>query len=180
LARVAALQRETRTIPILFAAVSDPIGSGFVESLANPGGNITGFMFIEASVASKWPDFMRAIAPQVSSVALLFNPATAPYTPYYLEKLYPAAEMLHMEATEAVVTPIDDIEGKIAKVGDAHAGLIVMPDPFMVANRRKIVSLAERYRLPTIRADARQIGTLSRHAQSFCECPPSATKPWYG
>jgi putative ABC transport system substrate-binding protein len=144
------LQRETRTIPILFAAVSDPIGSGFVESLANPGGNITGFMFIETSVASKWPDFMHAIAPQVSSVALLFNPATAPYTRYYLEKLYPAAEMLHMEAIEVVVTSIDDIEGKIAKVGDAHAGLIVMPDPFMVANRGKIVSLAERYRLPTI------------------------------
>jgi putative tryptophan/tyrosine transport system substrate-binding protein len=81
---VAALQHETRTIPILFAAVSDPIGSGFGKSLSNPGGNITGYMFIEASLASKWPDLMRAIAPQVSRVGLLFNPATASYARYYL------------------------------------------------------------------------------------------------
>lgn len=94
----AALQHETRTIPILFAAMSDPIGSRFVKSLSDPGGNITGYMFIEASLASKWPDLMRAIAPQVSRIVLLFNPATAPYAHYYLEKFYPAAATLHIEA----------------------------------------------------------------------------------
>ena len=91
----AALQHETRTIPILFAAVSDPIGSGFVKSLSNPGGNITGYMFIEASLASKWPDLMHAIAPQVSRIGLLFNPATAPYARYYRKKFHPAAATLH-------------------------------------------------------------------------------------
>jgi putative ABC transport system substrate-binding protein len=146
----AALQRETRTIPILFAAVSDPIGSGFVKSLANPDGNITGFMFIEASLASKWPDLMRAIAPQASSVGILFNPLTAPYARYYLEKFYPAAEMLHIEAIEAVVSSTADIESMMAKFGDAHAGVIVMPDTFPFTNRKKIISLAERYRLPII------------------------------
>src|SRR5262249_19882713 len=72
----AALQRETRTIPIVFAIVSDPVGSGFVASLANPGGNITGFINIEASLPGKWLDLLREIAPQVSRVAFLFNPQT--------------------------------------------------------------------------------------------------------
>ena len=116
-----ALQRETRTIPVLFAAVSDPIGSGFVKSFAHPDENITGFTFIEASLASKWPDLMRTVAPQVSSVALLFNPATAPFARYYLEKFYPAAETLHIEGIEAVVTSTADIESTMAKFGDAHA-----------------------------------------------------------
>jgi putative tryptophan/tyrosine transport system substrate-binding protein len=146
----AALQHETRTIPILFAAVSDPIGSGFVKSLSNPGGNITGYMFIEASLASKWPDLMHAIAPQVSRIGLLFNPATAPYARYYIEKFYPAAATLHVEAIEAVVTSTADIESTMAKFGDADAGLVVMPDSFLFTNRKKIISLAERYRLPTI------------------------------
>ena len=146
----AALQHETRTIPILFAAVSDPIGSGFVKSLSNPGGNITGYMFIEASLASKWPDLMHAIAPQVSRIGLLFNPATAPYARYYIEKFYPAAATLHVEAIEAVVTSTADIESTMAKFGDAGAGLVVMPDTFLFTNRKKIISLSERYRLPTI------------------------------
>ena len=82
----AALQHETKTIPIVFASVSDPIGSGFIKSLANPGGNITGFIFIEASLTGKWAELMRDIAPQVSRVCLLFNPSTAPYARFYLEK----------------------------------------------------------------------------------------------
>jgi putative ABC transport system substrate-binding protein len=146
----AALQHETHTIPILFAAMSDPIGSGFVRSLANPDGNITGFMFIEASLAGKWPDIMRAIAPQVSSVGLMFNPVTAPYARYYLEMFYPAAATLHIETIEAVATSTADIESIMAKYSDVHAGLVVMPVTFLFANRKKIISLAERYHLPTI------------------------------
>jgi putative ABC transport system substrate-binding protein len=117
---------------------------------SNPSGNITGYMFIQASLASKWPDLMRAIAPQVFRVGLLFNPATAPYARYYIEKFYPAAATLHVEAIEAVVTSTADIESTMAKFGDADAGLVVMPDGFLFTNRKKIISLAERYRLPTI------------------------------
>jgi putative ABC transport system substrate-binding protein len=146
----AALQHETRTTPILFAGVSDPIGSGFVKSLAYPDGKITGYMFIEASLASKWLDLMHAITPQVSRIGLLFNPVTAPYARYYLEMFYPAAATLHIEAIEAVVTSTADIENTMAKFGDADAGLVVIPDTFLFTNRKKIISLAQRYRLPTI------------------------------
>ena len=147
----AALQRETRTIPIVFAAVSDPIGSGFIKTLANPGGNITGCIFIEDSMTGKWPELMREIAPQVSRVCLLFNPSTAPYARFYLEKFNAAASQLHIEAVEGAITSGADIEAVIAKLaGEAHAGLVVMPDTFMVENRRQIISLAERYRLPAI------------------------------
>ena len=79
----AALQAETRTIPIVFAWVSDPVGSGFVSSLAHPGGNITGFLNIEASVVGKWLTLMREIAPQVSRIGFLYNPQTAPFAPYF-------------------------------------------------------------------------------------------------
>src|SRR5262249_7061997 len=78
----AALQSETKTVPIVFAQVSDPVGSGFVASFARPGGNITGFVNIEASLSGKWLELMHRIAPSVSRVALLFNPQTEPYARY--------------------------------------------------------------------------------------------------
>jgi putative ABC transport system substrate-binding protein len=93
----AALQAQTRSIPIVFAAVSDPIGSGFVKSLASPGGNTTGLIDIEASLSGKWLDLMRAIAPRVSRVALLFNPQTAPY----LDTFRAAAPAFAIEPIEA-------------------------------------------------------------------------------
>ena len=81
----AALQRETQTIPIVFAVVSDPVGSGFVNSLARPGGNITGFNILQASLSGKWLELMHEIAPHVTRVGLMYNPQTAPYAKYYLE-----------------------------------------------------------------------------------------------
>ena len=147
----AALQHETKTIPIVFASVSDPIGSGFIKSLAYPGGNITGFMFIEASLTGKWAELMHEIAPQVSRVCLLFNPSTAPYARFYLEKFNVAASQLHIEAIEGAVSSVADIEALMAKLGgEGHAGFVVMPDTFTIENYRQIISLAERYRLPTI------------------------------
>jgi putative tryptophan/tyrosine transport system substrate-binding protein len=90
----AALQAETHTIPIVFTMVSDPVGSGFVASLANPGGNITGFINIEASLSGKWLELLREIAPQVSRVGFLFNPRTAPYARYYLDTFQSADRRL--------------------------------------------------------------------------------------
>jgi putative ABC transport system substrate-binding protein len=147
----AALQTETRTIPIVFAWVSDPVGSGFVSSLAHPGGNITGFLNIEASVVGKWLTLMREIAPQVSRIGFLFNPQTTPYALYYLDTFRSAASALAIEAIDAPVHGTEEIEAVMAKLGrEAGAGLFVMSDTSMVVYRETIYSLAERYRLPTI------------------------------
>ena len=147
----AALQAETRTIPIVFAWVSDPVGSRFVSSLAHPGGNITGFLNIEASVVGKWLSLMSEIAPRVSRIAFMFNPQTAPYALYYLDTFRSAASALAIEAIDAPVHGTEDIEAVMAKLGrEAGAGLFVMSDTSMVVYRKTIYSLAERYRVPTI------------------------------
>src|ERR1700756_3039319 len=147
----AALQAETRTIPIVFAWVSDPVGSRFVSSFANPGGNITGFINIEASVIGKWLTLMREIAPQVSRIGFLYNPQTAPYAPYYLDTFRAASSTLAIEAIDAPVHSTEEVEAFMTKLGDkAGAGLFVMSDTSMIVYRKTIYSLAERYRLPTI------------------------------
>ena len=147
----AALQAETRSIPIVFAAVSDPIGSGFVKSLASPGGNITGFIDIEASLSGKWLELMRAIAPRVSRVALLFNPQTAPFARYYLETFRAAAPVFAVEPIEAPVRAVADVEAVVTKLGrEGNGGLILMPDASMWDYGQAIYEAADRYRLPTI------------------------------
>jgi len=147
----AALQAETSTIPIVFAWVSDPVGSGFVSSLANPGGNITGFLNIESSVMGKWLALMREVAPQVSRVGFLFNPQTAPFARYYLDTFRAAASALTLEAIEAPVYSTEEVEAFMTKLGrEAGAGLVVMSDTSMNVYRKTIYSLAERYRLPTV------------------------------
>jgi putative tryptophan/tyrosine transport system substrate-binding protein len=147
----AALQAETRTIPIVFAWVSDPVGSRFVSSLANPGGNITGFINIEASVIGKWLTLMREIAPQVSRIGFLFNPQTAPFAQYYLYTFRSAAAALAIEAIDAPVHSTEEVEAFMTKLGrEAGTGLVIMSDTSMNVYRKTIYSLAERYRLPTI------------------------------
>jgi putative ABC transport system substrate-binding protein len=147
----AALQAETRTIPIVFAWVSDPVGSGFVSSLAHPGGNITGFLNIEASVIGKWLSLMRDIAPQVSRIGFLYNPETAPFARYYLDTFRSATSAFAIEAIDAPVHNSDEIEAFMTKLGgEAGGGVFVMSDTSMVVYRKTIYSFAERYRLPTI------------------------------
>jgi len=147
----AALLRQTRDIPIIFAFVSDPLGSKFVESFSRPGGNATGFIVMEPTVSSKWLELLKEIAPNVGRVAFLFNPATAPYAEYYLKPFRVAGTSLKVESIPAPVRDETEIDSVIA----AHArepsgGLIAMPDSFMDAHRQKIVSLAKRYQLPAI------------------------------
>ena len=145
------MQAETRTIPIVFAWVSDPVGSGFVSSLANPGGNITGFLNIEASVIGKWLTLMREVAPQVLRIGFLFNPQTAPYARYYLDTFRSAGSALAIEAIDAPVQSTEEVEAFMTKLGrEAGAGLVVMSDTSMNVYRKTIYSLAERYRLPTV------------------------------
>src|SRR5262249_8248647 len=135
----ASLLQETRSIPIIFANIVDPVGSGFVASLPRPGGNATGFMLFEASLAGKWLELLEEIAPRVSSVAAVFNPATAPRGgAYYLASVEAAAVESDLEVVIAT------------QARQPNGGLIVMPDAFLVGHRLEVTSLAARYRLPAI------------------------------
>jgi putative ABC transport system substrate-binding protein len=100
----AALLRQARTIPIVFTNITDPVGSGFVASFPRPGGNVTGFVNMEPTMAGKWPELLKAIAPRVNRAAILFNPATAPYADYYLTPFKAAAASLAVEAIAALST----------------------------------------------------------------------------
>jgi len=147
----AALQRETKTIPIVFAIVSDPIGSGFVASLANPGGNITGFINIEGSLSGKWLELMHEVAPSVARVGIMYNPSTAPYARYYVDAFRSAAAALAVTPIEAPVHSAAEAEAFVTKLGgETGSGLVIIPDTSMVVYRQSIISLADRYRLPTI------------------------------
>ena len=147
----ATLLEHTRTIPIVFATVSDPVGSGFVASLPRPGGNVTGFTNIEPTMAGKWLELLKEIAPSVARVAFLFNPATAPYAEYYLRPFQAAAASFGSEAIATTVRNIAEIEAAIAAQARApNSGLVVMTDSFLVTHRVEIISLAARYRLPAV------------------------------
>lgn len=147
----AALQRATRTIPIVFAVVSDPVGSGFVQTLAHPGGNITGFINVESSLAEKWLQLLKEIAPRVTRVAVMFNPRTAPYAEYYLQPLNAVAPKFGVKTLTATVNSEIEIEQLIAGLGrKKDSGLIVMTDSFMGVHRRAIVALTARSKVPAI------------------------------
>src|SRR3984893_1152235 len=141
----AALLQETRIIPIVFAIVADPVGSGFVASLARPGGNGTGFVGTESSLGGKWLELLREIAPLTTRVAALFNPAMAPYAEYWLDSLKAAAASFAAEAIRAPIHDSSELESIIAaQAREPNSGLFVLPDAFTFAYRVEIVSLAAR------------------------------------
>jgi putative ABC transport system substrate-binding protein len=147
----AAVLQQTTTIPIVFAVVADPVGSGFVASLARPDGNVTGFTLTEPTMTSKWLELLKEIAPRVSRVAFLFNPATTPYRDIYLNPFKAAAPNFAVQAIPAPVHSPSELESVIAaQAREPNSGLIVMPDGFMNVHRAKITSLANRWRLPAV------------------------------
>jgi putative tryptophan/tyrosine transport system substrate-binding protein len=147
----ASILQETRTIPIIFANVSDPVGSGFVNSLARPGGNVTGFNNLEGSLSGKWLDLLKEIAPRIDRVAILFNPATAPYSKYYLNPLKAAAARLGVQAIAAPIHDTSELETVFTALARTpNGGLIIMPDSFANVHRAQITSLAAQYRIPTV------------------------------
>jgi putative tryptophan/tyrosine transport system substrate-binding protein len=147
----AALLQETRTIPIIFATVTDPVGSVFVASLSRPGGIVTGFTLVEPTMAAKWVELLKEIAPGVNRVAMLFNPATATYADYFLKPFKAAAPSFAVEAIAAPVHDTSELESVIAaQAREPNGSLIVMPDSFTDAHREEITSLVARYRLPAI------------------------------
>ena len=150
---VEALRRETKTIPIVFVVVSDPVGSGFVNSLPRPGGNITGFINVESSLSGKWVELLKEVVPHLSRAALLFNPETAPFFNYFLQPFESAARASAIDPTTAPVRTPDDIERAFAELGERQdTGVVVLVDVF-TAKRSildVIISAAARNRVPTI------------------------------
>ena len=148
----AALLRETRTIPIVFAGVSDPVGSGLVASIARPGGNTTGFTNFEPSLTGKWLELLKEIAPGIVRVAVIFNPKTAPGGgSFFLGPFEPVARSFAVEPIAAPVTDAAQIESALAAIWrEPGGGLIVMPDAFTTVQRKAIIALAAQHRFPAI------------------------------
>jgi putative ABC transport system substrate-binding protein len=145
------LLQETRTIPIVFVIVGDPIGSGFVASFPRPGGNVTGFNVSEPTQSGKWVELLKDVAPHVVRVAMLFNPASATYADYWLKPFKAAAAAFAVDAIAAPVRDGSELDSVIsAQAREPNSGLIAMPDSFTDAHRIEITSLAARYRLPTV------------------------------
>jgi len=150
---VAVLQRETKTIPIVFITVSDPVGSGFVTSLPHPGGNITGFINIEASLSGKWIEILKEIMPRVTRATLMFNPETAPYFAFYQQPFEAAARSNGIEPIAAPVHSAADIGRVFDSLGGRpDTGLVLPPDIFigLKTNLALITSLAASYRVPAV------------------------------
>jgi putative ABC transport system substrate-binding protein len=148
---VGALQRRTGTIPVVFANVTDPVGQGFVGSLAHPSGNITGFSNYDPLMVSKWLGMLTQLTPPVANVAALYNPATTPYAPLLLHAIEQVAPSLAVAVRAAPVK--DDAEIEATMVGLARedrGGLLVLPDIFNNQHRDAIVALAARHHLPAV------------------------------
>jgi putative tryptophan/tyrosine transport system substrate-binding protein len=152
-AATAVLQQQTRTVPIVFTVVSDPVGSGFIQSFAHPGGNITGFTnFLEPSLAAKWVELLKEIAPGVSRIGILFNPKLAAGGGMYFAKpVETSAAALGVKAVELPVqTPVDIEQAIDGFAREPGAGLITPPDGTINTNRDLILVLAARHQLPAV------------------------------
>jgi ABC-type uncharacterized transport system substrate-binding protein len=146
-----AMQQATRTVPIVFAFVTDPVGQGIVSNLAHPGGNVTGFSYFKPAVGSKWLELLKEIAPTITRVALMFNPVSSPYSPLYYQSIATASPKFEVEPVTAVVQELADIERVMTKFGrEPSSGIIVSPDAFLYQNRKLVIALAARYHLPAI------------------------------
>ena len=147
----AALLQQTRSIPIVFANISDPIGSGFVANLARPGGNATGFINMEPTMSGKWLELLKEVAPRISRVAMLFNPTTATYAQTWLSPFKSAAKSCAVEEIFAPVRDSSELESVFATVArNPDTGLIVMPDSFALEHTAEITRLAAQHHLPTV------------------------------
>ncbi len=145
------IAQATRTIPIVFVQVADPVGGGFVRSLANPGGNVTGFTSFEDTMSAKWLELLKEIVPQLTRVAVLRNPATSSASTYILGGLEAAARSSGIQLTMVDVRSVSEIKPAFeAFERDSPDGLLVMPDAFFSADRETIIALAALRRLPAV------------------------------
>jgi putative tryptophan/tyrosine transport system substrate-binding protein len=147
-----ALLKQTRTIPIVFALVADPVGEGFVASFPRPGGNVTGFVITEPTMGGKWLEVLKEIAPDVTRVLVPFNTA-ATGAEYYLNSLRTTAAHLGMDSGAIFVRDLSELESAVAAHARApHGGLVMVPDAYMTGHSQELTSLIARYRLPTVYA----------------------------
>jgi putative ABC transport system substrate-binding protein len=149
---VTALLAETQTIPIVFTEVSDPVGTGFVESVTHPGRNATGFVDIEASLVGKWVQMLKEVVPSMTRVGFLFNPRTAPGSgSYYMGAFQEAAHARAIEPVSAAVRNPAEVGAKIATLtAQGCGGLILMPDSFVLTQRHLIIAQVAHQALPAI------------------------------
>src|SRR5262245_286255 len=153
-ANLAALQRATSTVPIVFAGVSDPLAQGFVQSLTRPVGNITGFASPEFSIAGKWADLLKQMAPSLERVALVFNPETSPQGKLFVSAAEASAPSLGIEAIPTPVRSTSELEAALAHLSrEPNIGLIFPSGLFTSLRAKVIVETVARYRMPAIYAD---------------------------
>jgi len=150
---VIALRRETQTIPIVFTIVSEPVAQGFVQSLAHPGSNITGFTHLEPTIGAKWLELLKEIAPRVGRVAVMFNPDATPSAVAFSHSAQAAAQQLAVQVVAAPVRAPSDIEELMTMLGrQPGAGLILPGDTFTSFHRKLIIALSAHHQLPAIYA----------------------------
>jgi putative ABC transport system substrate-binding protein len=146
-----ALHRETNSIPLIFVLVNDPIGNGFITSYARPGGNITGFTFLEVSLIGKWLELLKQTVPSTRRAALLFNPDLTPYLEEFLRSSEPMQRSTAISLQREPVHDLVEVERVIANATREPGGSLILPsDPFIVSNLRAIARLAEQFKVPAI------------------------------
>jgi putative ABC transport system substrate-binding protein len=147
----AALKRETATIPIVFVNLPEPVEAGFVQSLARPGGNITGFSGFDGSIAGKWLQLLKEVDPKIARIAIIYNPQTAPFAGSFLRAVESAAPTLAVQAVAMPVQSVAEIEPAVAAFARAPGGgLVSIPDSFTGEHRDVIIALAAQYRVPAL------------------------------
>jgi ABC-type uncharacterized transport system substrate-binding protein len=168
----AALKQATDTIPIVFNVVNDPVGQGFVATLSHPGGNITGFTFMDFPLIGKWLEMLKEIAPDVRRMTLMFNPDSAPFYPVFLREFGAAPASLAVELSASPVHNEAEIEtGITAFAREPRGGLLVAPDAFINTRRHLIMEFAKQHRLPAI------YGFRQFVTEGALMCPMDPTPP---
>jgi putative ABC transport system substrate-binding protein len=146
-----ALQEAARTVPIVFVLVAEPVAQGFVASLAHPGGNSTGFSYMEPTVGAKWLELLKEMAPRVTRTAFIFNPDASPYSTLWYQSIEAAAPTFSVETASVPVRDLAGIETVMTRLANGPGGgLIFTADAFVLSNRKTLIELAARYRLPAI------------------------------
>ena len=170
-ANLRAMREATQSIPILFAVVNDPVGQGFIASLARPGGHITGFTFLEYSMVAKALDMLKQVAPALTRVAVMFNPQTYPYYDVHLPSFESDARRFSIEIIRAAVGSHEEIEATIVKLAkQPGSGLLIPPDTYTLVHRGTIIEAAARHRIPAIhsyRQSVREGGLISYGADTL-------------
>ena len=158
---VQALRQRTRTVPIVFSLVADPVGFGLIDSLSRPGGNITGFVVWDLSIGGKWMQLLQEVAPNLQRIGIMYNPETAPYAPPLIASARGSAAR-NVVIVESHTRNDRDIEAAAASLaGEPNGGLLVIPEPFTNANRDRIIAQCNRHKLPNLNSG---FGAVNRGA----------------